>query len=188
MTRFIDWNKFDWQKIYQVSRDVKNSFTGKGTQFNFTRSDFLEHALEEYSDGQLMFIGEKGRDFKGIDGKFYECKTSTSANSGLFMKSGTSDITLKNHQTKQKDYIDRTFDEMILLGFKTYGDKGFAAGLASFEDVVAGAVNNHADIKIRVSNSEINFLTSDIEFSDDYEPVDMHKTYMECIRHGIRKL
>jgi len=107
----IDWNRFNWEKIFGVVSSVDGL---KRNQTRTLRTEIIELAIDKYSDGQLEYVGDTsdGMDFKGIDGLRYECKSADS----LFPKivPHTREMVLKNHRSKQQ-VLKQTFDYMILV-------------------------------------------------------------------------
>jgi hypothetical protein len=107
----IDWNKFNWEKIFGVVSSVDGM---KRNQTRPLRTEIIEMAIDKYSGGQLEYVGDTadGMDFRGIDNLRYECKSAET----LFPKivPHTREMVLKNHRSKQQE-LEQTFDYMILV-------------------------------------------------------------------------
>jgi hypothetical protein len=143
----VDFSRFDFKEIFGVVKSTAN-MTQK--QLLFLRTHIQELSVAKYSDGQLVYVGDKenGIDFRGVNQIRYESK----AMNNLFMKRSplTLPITLKKFQKKKPLEVFQTFDYMLL-----WDTTQNSVGICDWEDVKKGLVINDASVTIRIRKSDI---------------------------------
>jgi hypothetical protein len=139
----IDWSRFDWEEIFG---SVKSTDGLKRKQTRPLRTEVQEIATAKYSDGQLIYVGDKedGKDYIDCNGFFVEDK----GQEGMFCKTinRTKVFTLKNFQGNQTEFI-KTFDYIILKD-----TKAMSVGWAKWE-----AVAKNVEIKDAIITSFVDY-------------------------------
>ena len=97
----IDLTKLDLKKIFGISKGTEGM---KRNQTKFVRAEIFEEGMEEYSDGQLHYVGDtkNGADFLDNDGVFYESKGMD----GMFSKR-------KHNNTQTKSIVLKNFRKQV---------------------------------------------------------------------------
>ena len=153
----IDLTKLDLKKIFGISRGTEGM---KRNQTKFVRAEIFEEGMEEYSDGQLHYVGDtkNGADFIDNDGVFYESKGMD----GMFSKrkhnnTQTKSIVLKNFR-KQVTKIDQTFSYMLLWDTKSY-----SFGWCTWDACIKNLVINGATATTCVDLSDVTMIAENVE-------------------------
>ena len=152
----IDFNQFDFPAIFGISKGTEGL---KRNQTKFMRAEIFEEGMEEYSNGQLHYVGDSknGADFVDDDGIFYESKGMD----GMFSKrkrnnTETKTIILKNFR-KQPTKIEQTFTYMLLWDTKSY-----SFGWCDWDACMKHTKIKDAVISFKVDFDDITFIAKNI--------------------------
>ena len=107
----------NWSKVFGVVQATEGL---RRPQTRGFRTEIVESAIDKYSNGKLKYVGDTsdGMDFEGIDGLRYECKMQQTIFQPTVPKSKA--VILKNHYTKMKKHVKKTFDKMIFIDTKCW--------------------------------------------------------------------
>jgi len=174
MEKSIDWNMFDWSRIFGVVSSVDGM---KRNQTRPLRTEIIEMSIDKYSNGQLSYVGDTadGMDFIGVDGLRYECKSAGS----LFPQivPHTRQMVLKNHRSKQQE-IEQTFDYMILV------DTGKnRVGICDWNSCKTS--NKDAVVMFKVNLRDITVVAENVTPDPTLAGIDMEKCITSLIRESI---
>ena len=156
----IDFNQFDFPAIFGISKGTEGL---KRNQTKFMRAEIFEEGMEEYSNGQLHYVGDSknGADFVDDDGIFYESKGMD----GMFSKrkrnnTETKTIILKNFR-KQPTKIEQTFTYMLLWDTKSY-----SFGWCDWDACNKNLDVNAATVTTCIDLSDVNMIAENVEPDD----------------------
>ena len=182
----VDFSRFNFPRIASVIHSLQ-SF--QGPQYNFITSLILELAIEKYSDGQLIYIGDQdnGRDFVSTVSQvsltpvYYECKSMKDMAPGLFRDSQTrknsklytKDIILKNyHPGGNANNFVQTFDYMILVDtqYNAFGICDWESCVKSEKFILGGSGCKTKILKTNITVIQKNIIPDSEFVIEDFRP------------------
>lgn len=168
-----------WDKVFGVINATRNM---KRNQTRPLRTEIVEEALADYSNGMLKYVGDTadGMDFEGADGLRYECKLQGTIFPKTKRTKNTRQIVGKNFRGKCLGIPAKTFDKIIMI------DTGVSTvGIADFEDCQWKIKDAVANLKVLVDKVEI--IVHNVKADEGLSQIDFNSVIKNAIKESVNE-